>query len=403
MPKTTGWHLNPSARGIFLLFLIVLALPESWARADTSIIPLPVFATSRNGGNDYGVMPVFLMKDQNEYVYGIYAPSVTYNDQTGVNLTFRYLGYPTVDKNYRIFVNRSTGIDQEYTGEYWDNKFLDGKFRLYAKLTYFEDSQYRFFGLTELSRENGESNYANREFAPQFNLGYYLPHNFVVSWGEKLRWVTIRRGRVQNLPYIKDEFPTLEGINGGAVWDRRATLTYDSRDDEVYPSSGWLANLYGEVDQGFTHSRVYTRVGMDGRTYLSFSDQRFITVVKAAVEYTGGKDVPYFDRSTIGGETTLRGFGTFRFYDDGFILLNLEERIRLFKLHIFGVWSDWEAAPFVDMGRVYSSFRKDFFEHYQVNPGVGFRAIVKPNVVGRVDFGFGKEGLTAFVGLDFPF
>ena len=59
-------------------------------------------------------------------------------------------------------------------------------------------------------------------------------------------------------------------------------------------------------------------------------------------------------------------------------------------------------APFIDMGRVFSSLRKEPLEDYQINPGVGFRAIVQPNVVGRVDIGYGKEGINAFVGLDFP-
>lgn len=390
-------------RAAAVLFLLALTLMPAAAKADTSIIPLPVFATSRNGGNDFGFMPVFLRKEQNEYVYAIVAPSVIYNGVTGMNFTFRYLGYPSVDKNYRIFVNRSTKVDQEYTGEYWDDKFLDGKLRLYGRASFFKDSQYRFFGLGERTATEDESNYLNSEMNAQFSLGYYLPNDFMLSYGEKLRWLTIRRGKVKELPYMRTKFPTLEGQTGGAVHDRRLTLTYDTRDDEVYPGSGWYANAFQEVGVGYTRSRTYSRSGIDGRTYISFFDKRLTTVLKGAVEITGGRKVPFFERSTIGGENTLRGYGTYRYSDDGFILLNVEERIRLFKMHIFGVWSDWEAAPFIDMGRVYSSFSKDFFHHYQVNPGVGFRAIVQPNVVGRVDFGYGKEGLTAFVGLDFPF
>ena len=385
------------------LFLLALVMMPDTAGAEWSLIPLPVYDTSRNGGGEYGVMPVVLLKEQNEYIYGIFAPSVIYNGQTGVNLTLRYLGYPTLDKNYRIFVNHAVGVDQEYTAEYWDHKFMDGKFRLFARATYFEDSQYRFFGLAETSREEDETNYANCELSPQFMLGYYLPHNLVLSYGEKLRWVTTRHGRVNRLPYIKDNFSTLDGINGGGVLDRRLTLTYDTRDDEVFPSSGSFANLYEEIGHSFSHNRVFTKTGLDARTYISLDDKRFITVLKGAIEVTGGRKVPFFERSTIGGENTLRGFGGYRFTDDGFILINIEERIRLFRLHIYGVWSDWELAPFVDVGRVYSSFRKDFLRHYQVNPGVGIRAIVQPNVVGRVDLGYGKEGLTAFVGLDFPF
>ncbi len=391
--------------GLFSAFFsVVSALLPAAAGAVTEIIPLPVFDTSRNGGNDYGVMPVFMLKELNEYVYAIIAPSITYNAVTGTNVAFRYLGYPTVDKNYRIFVNHSIGVDQEYTGQYWDNKFLDGRFRLFAQFTFFKDSQYRFFGLTESSSEDTETNYTNSELNPQFSLGYYLPHHLLLTYGESLRWVTIRRGKVSELPYIKDSFSTLDGINGGALIDRRLTLTYDTRDDEVYPSAGWLANLYGEIGHGFTRNRVYSRGGLDIRKFISFDANRFTTVVRGAIEVTGGSHVPFFDRSNIGGETTLRGFGDFRYYDDGFALLNLEERIRLFKLHIFGVWSDWQAAPFVDIGRVYSSFRKETLEHYQFNPGVGFRAIVRPSVVGRVDFGYSRqEGLTTFVGLDFPF
>jgi len=385
-----------------LALFIIIACPAS-AGADYSLIPLPVYATSRNGGNDYGFMPVLMLKEQNEYVYAIIAPSVVYNSNTGTNLTFRYLGFPTVDKNYRIFVNRSLGTDQEYTGEYWDNKFADGKFRLYGRLTFFRDTTYRFFGLTQHSREEDETNYSNLELSPQFTLGYYLPHNFVLSYGERLRWVTIRRGSATSLPFIQSEYPKLEGINGGAVIERRLKLTYDTRDDEVFPTEGVYSNIFGEIGQSFTHSRTFTRVGLDARTYISFSDKRFITVLKGEFQLTGGHKVPFFEESTLGGENTLRGFGNYRFRDDGFILFNVEERIRLFKLHIFGVWSEWEAAPFVDMGRVYSSFRKDFIEDYQFNPGIGFRAIVQPNIVGRVDFGYGKEGLNAFVGLDFPF
>ena len=385
-----------------IILVIIISAPV-FANAETTLIPLPVYATSRNGGNDYGFMPVWLFKQQNEYVYGILAPSVIYNGNTGWNMTFRYLGYPTVEKNYRIFVNRSTKVDQEYTGEYWDNKFLGGRFRLYGRASFFRDSTYRFFGLTEKSKSKDETDYSNLEFTPEFKLGYYLPRNFLVSYGEKFKWITVRRGTVTSLPYIQSRFPDLNGVNGGAVWARRITLSYDTRDDEVYPSKGWYANAYTGIDHVFTHNRLYSKTGIDVRKFISFGDKRYTTVIKGAFEITGGHRPPFYEESWIGGENTLRGEGTYRFRDDAYILLNVEERIRLFKLHIFGVWSDWQAAPFVDVGRVYSSFRKDFFGSYQVDPGIGFRAVVQPNIVGRVDLGWGKEGLAAFVGLDFPF
>jgi len=241
------------------------------------------------------------------------------------------------------------------------------------------------------------------EFRPEASLGYYFTDNLILSLRERFRWVTIRRGKLDTLPYIKNEFSNIEGINGGAVLNSRLTFSYDTRDDSVYPGDGWFANVYGEVNIAFSNYRPYTRVGMDVRRYLNNYDKRFITVIRAAFELTGGRKVPFFERSTIGGENSLRGYGKYRFTDDGFILFNIEERIKLFRLHIYGVWSEWEAAPFLDVGRVFSTFGGDFIEDIKLNPGIGFRAIVEPNVVGRVDLGYSEEGITAFVGLDFPF
>jgi outer membrane protein assembly factor BamA len=396
-------YSKATACALAAALLLFIGFFPAVSRVDTSIIPLPVYDTSRNGGDEYGVMPVFLLKEKSEYIYGIIAPSVIYNANTGVNITFRYLGYPTTDENYRIFINRSTKVDQEYTGEYWNYKILDDKFKIYARMTFFRDSTYRFFGLTQGSPEKDETNYSNEELTPEFVLGYYLPHNFLISYGERLRWVTILKGTAKSLPYIKDEFPSLQGINGGAVIERQATLSYDTRDETLFPTKGWYSNLYGMLGQSFTHDRVFSRIGIDGRTFISTDGKGFVTVLRAAFQMTGGHDIPFFELSTIGGENTLRGFGDFRFRDKGYILFNVEERIRLFKLRLFDVWSEWEMAPFVDMGRVYSSLRKEPLEDYQINPGVGFRAIVQPNVVGRVDLGYGKEGINAFVGLDFPF
>jgi len=66
---------------------------------------------------------------------------------------------------------------------------------------------------------------------------------------------------------------------------------------------------------------------------------------------------------------------------------------------------DLEVAPFVDMGRV--SSRPDPYrvplKNVQVNPGCGLRLLARPNVVGRLDVAYGKDGGNVFVGLDYPF
>jgi hypothetical protein len=51
------------------------------------------------------------------------------------------------------------------------------------------------------------------------------------------------------------------------------------------------------------------------------------------------------------------------------------------------------------MRDITSSRRKNF----KYNPGIGFRGLVLPNIVGRVDTGVGNEGVAVFAGLGYPF
>jgi hypothetical protein len=67
------------------------------------------------------------------------------------------------------------------------------------------------------------------------------------------------------------------------------------------------------------------------------------------------------------------------------------------------VTADWEIAPFIDIGGVMKSLDKVNRRDIELNPGIGFRAIVRPNIVGRVDLGIGKDGPAVFVGLGYPF
>jgi hemolysin activation/secretion protein len=131
--------------------------------------------------------------------------------------------------------------------------------------------------------------------------------------------------------------------------------------------------------------------------------KRAILVVRADLQATIGTDVPFFEQSSLGGQNNLRGYGGDRFIDKNLIAASVEERIHLARLKIAGVAADFEMAPFVDSGQVFNSYKDVSFKDYRVTPGIGFRGIVRPNVVGRIDYGYSKEGGAVFAGLDFPY
>ena len=110
-----------------------------------------------------------------------------------------------------------------------------------------------------------------------------------------------------------------------------------------------------------------------------------------------------FEQSALGGNDTLRGFGDDRFRDTGRILLNIEERIRLFALTYRGIRTAFELALFAEAGQVFHTFSTLSTRHIQTVIGTGIRLVVTSQIVAKIDVGLGSEGRAIFAGLHYPF
>jgi hemolysin activation/secretion protein len=128
-----------------------------------------------------------------------------------------------------------------------------------------------------------------------------------------------------------------------------------------------------------------------------------VLVTRGLVEaISKDSDTPFQVYPTLGGRDSLRGFSQDRFFGDARVLANLEARVRLFTLRLFGVTSEFQAAPFVDIGRVINQL-EDLSDRVEVTPGLGLRGLVAPSVVGHIEVGVSREGPAIYVGLDYPF
>ena len=165
----------------------------------------------------------------------------------------------------------------------------------------------------------------------------------------------------------------------------------------------WIGGAARPIRDHAPRTANYRHYMLELKGLFPLVDARYVTVVRIAYNQTLGSDVPFLERSILGGKNTLRGHGDNRFIDSSYLLLNVEERIRLFRYRLFNVNTDWEIAPFLDLGEVAKNLLDVTPRNFVVNPGVGFRAVVRPNVVGRVDIGFGKEGPAVFATLGYPF
>jgi outer membrane protein assembly factor BamA len=372
----------------------------------TVTIPLPVIATSPNEGITVGALTAFLLHNAQDEVSTLAAPQVNYNKNFGTTFTIYGAFYPSPSRSWEMNFSKSTKVNQDYEIKFRDKTLLDGRLELFLFPYGFSDGSARFYGFQSTSTKDDETNYADEEYGFTSTVGYDIAEHLQIQFGERIRKVSIGRGAVTSVPYTKDIYNEQEvpGLNGFTAHAQKLAIIYSTLDSRDMPTRGIYAKASIESSlKALGSSSDYRHYEAELKGYLPLSDARFITVGRIVYNQTLGNRVPFLERSILGGENTLRGYGRNRFIDSSFLLLNLEERIRLFRWRLFNVNTDWELAPFIDLGSVMESLDNAKTSSFEFNPGVGFRAVVRPNIVGRVDIGYGKDGPSVFVGLGYPF
>ncbi len=371
----------------------------------TVTIPLPVIASSPNEGITGGVLTAFLLHNSKDEVSTLLTPQINWNRNFGITATLYGAFYPTPDRSGEVNFSHSTKINFDYELRLRDKNFLGSKIETNVWLYGFDDGSARFYGF-EHSKRQDETNYGDVEYGVTLCGGYELFSGFQVILGERFRHVSVGQGAITVVPFIRQQFTEsrVPGINGFITHAQKLAFVYNTLDSPTAPTKGLYLRTGVEASATFLGSSAdYRHYDAEAKGYLPLDDARYITVGRIAWNQTLGGTVPFLERSILGGENSLRGYGRNRFIDNTYLLCNVEERIRLFRWEIFNVVADWELAPFIDLGAITKQLDSISVRDFELNPGIGFRATVRPNIVGRVDIGFGKEGPAVFVGLGYPF
>jgi hypothetical protein len=368
-------------------------------------IPLPVIASSPNEGVTVGALSAFLLHDKADNISTLVAPQVNYNKNFGVSSTLYAAFYPSSDRFWEANLSKSTIINEDYEFKLRDKTFLDKKLEINLFAFVFSDGSARFFGFNDKAPRQSETNYTDREIGFNLSVGYDIGRHFQLILGERYRDVEIEPGAVTSIPFIKDRFGAgVPGINGFAAHAQRISLVYSTLDSFTAPTFGGFAKATLEnSSKDLGGAADYRHYEGELKGFIPFDNARYVSVFRLVYNQTLGESVPFLEQSILGGETTLRGYGRNRFIDNSYFLVNLEERIRLFRWEIFNVKADWEVAPFIDLGAVMERLDHSSRKQFEFNPGIGVRAVVRPNIIGRVDVGIGRDGPAVFVGLGYPF
>ena len=395
-----------SSIGVLLALagLLTFSPPDS-VRADTQIFPVPSVSTSKNDGNDAGLIAPILISDPDGELKYLMAPMLIQNSIVGSRAVFNLFKYDPGGRQMRLIASLTEKIERKVLFDYVDPAFGNGQYFLNFGGTFFKNATSRFFGLGQSTVQADESNYTAREARAYWRLGLYANEVTQVSIGQRVRQVQLQRGATE-LPFSVEQFPTVDGIQGESIIvGHRASFYYDTRDSLVTPTDGMSVMSYAELNQNEKNGDhpVYSRYELEIKKLFPSESKRAILVVRADLQATIGSQVPFFEQSSLGGQNNLRGFGMDRYIDKHLIAFSIEERIHVLRTKLAGVTADFELAPFLDTGQVFNSFKDVSFQDYRMTPGVGFRAIVRPNVVGRLDYGYSREGGAIFAGLDFPY
>jgi len=380
--------------------------PElSEVRTKPLFIPLPAVSASPNKGNEFGLLPVLLFFDDQGKVQNIFAPSGINNTKTGFKGALRWLGFLPNDARYKLIASQSTDVDSDYQAEVLAPKIgPDGRYAGGFGIRFEVDPTEVFYGFGPDSRDENISGFTRRDVKGFITGGINFLEYFLVSYTERFRYIRLEPGgRALDL-FIGQAFPGTPGVNAFKVISARGpTLIYDTRDNGTTPTRGF----YGEVgieasESALGSSFSFVRVHGQVKTLVPWPSNQWIGVVRLATSYVDNKSLPPYELSVLGGRD-FRGYPDSRFIDRGVVKLNVEERIRMARLEVMRVPFDLEAAPFLEFGQVFDSPSKVALQETRVSYGMGLRAVVRPNVVGKVDIGAAGEGVNIFVGLDYPF
>jgi outer membrane protein assembly factor BamA len=388
--------------------VIVPLLIAAPGQAGRSFIPIPEIILDPNEGTTLGLLPVVLFTNENDEIRYMLAPDFSYNRTREFFPRFRLFSYPTRTRRWSLIAGKSTTKDERYIANFTERSLWGGPTFVVASVLHEQDSTRRFFGFGNASHESRESNYTGNDTVADLRPGIWLGPHVSLGYDMRVRRFSISSGQVSSLPFTETAHPEIRGRGDtpGVYWSHRVVLAYDSRDDLDIPTRGALAAAYAEVaDRTLGSATSFVNFGAEWRDFIPLQIRRVggVLAVRAVLDYVSGSgNTPFWEQSSL-GERDLRAFGMDRFIDFDRTVANIEFRVPVYSRRMFGVKPQLELAPFFDTGQVFHRITDSPVSDLHVAYGMGFRFVVRPQVVAYVDVGFGYEGNAVFSGVGYPF
>jgi outer membrane protein insertion porin family len=171
----------------------------------------------------------------------------------------------------------------------------------------FLDSDW-IFSVSGFNFEQDFFDFIRRSWGGQVLLGYQLHDDVYISASYNLEQVAVTiggfRGRVSNVPLANL-------FDAGRTSSVRLSLSWDTRNNRLFPTKGWLHSYSIQIAEGFLGSQIpYIRHSLSSRWYFPLPlGITFKTNAELGIVTTSRpQGLPIFERFFVGGILSVRGF-----------------------------------------------------------------------------------------------
>lgn len=391
---------------------------------------LPSFVYNPDKGLQYGMLANFYYYGKKSaypnYLFNLYLQSSRTTKKGYVNYLF-FDSRNMLPKGLRLTVDMSMvkrGFQQFY-GFNGYNSLYNGEFVNPASPSFISRNYYYFEEISKIVSVDIHGHLPVPHFYWDLGLGFYHVSTYPFK--------NYRRG-APNRPTLFEKY-IQEGIipqnqkHGGFTTYAKASLIYDTRNDEAIPTKGfWIEAIYTNAAPFLNNKFPYSLFTFKFHHYISLTS-KLVLAYRLAYQAKLSGNIPFYmlpnlmgsyrAQEALGGSKTIRGIVNRRLVGNGFVLSNLEFRYMPFSAVVLERNLNIGFNFFEDMGIITDKYKIDqtlngsAFDykpgmeamHYGV--GTGVRFIVDHNFIVALDYGTaldkrdGKNGF--YLDLDYLF
>ncbi|MFO8058897.1 MAG: BamA/TamA family outer membrane protein [bacterium] len=365
-------------------------------------------------------------------------PYVYTGPDTGFGAGFAIQFRDFLDKEGRdvsFGMTYTENLYQDFNITWSEPYFLSDQGRLEIRLKYQTRPAMRYYGIGNDTGPQDDCNWAYTGAEVEPTYIHRFPETEIGTIGLRgqltYKYVDPDNGELDNPDAgsfnrkIKDVYPEMyysDYFRPTELIIPTVTMYLDRREDRfplgggretvVWPMKGQYFEVsYSRSDEAWGSDFTYNKTSVDARQFLPLFHEDTILAARVKAIISQG-EVPFYEMPNYGGSSSVRGYYGYRFIDKNATQLNVEIRQGLFpdwKLELFdgkiklkypSVFLFWDEARVYDD---YTEIPDKMWEDYHYAWGGGFRFVITPTVVIKLEWGNSDEQSTFYAGAGLPF